>query len=512
MKVWMKLSLVAGLSSACAPVAFDAVPLESSNGPNSLFSNFFKMDVSHVEFEQPTLESNETQLVFQALLANGNHITDLKQADVEILENGRSVPGIQLKANSEKIEQTVDIVFAVDITGSMEPTIESAKMRLINFVNKSRASGHHTRMCLVTFGDYTVKKCDRFYDNDPKDPKTEVQVRELISEISKLRAHVGFNDPGGSDLNENPMRALIDAADSPWADKSQRFVILVTDDGFLYSPGNQGTVGNLAPRFPDVLSAIQRSQMKVFAATPQRAGYNLPFQGNPGIVAASLGEWFNFESLINGTITLDTILNRIIERVQTNYVVQYKIEESMGFDPTVPLANRKIEVKLKDGRVATVVVQSVQSNLPNGRESYKKKFKIGSAKKIHRDSIKVYVDGKRQTEFEISEDGDIELPRAPKAKSKIEAYFTYSELKDTVNLEVIIIRDPEVKSAADLSVLLNGKLASPQDFEVVSTLEGYLSLRLGDSVLENADRYSIRTHGGLDVKVLTDRVRAIGAN
>lgn len=509
MKVWMKLTLVAGLTSACAPVAFDAVPLDSTNGPSSLFSNFFKMDVSHVEFEQPTLESNETQLVFQALLANGNHVTDLKQSDVEILENGRAVPGIQLKANSQKIEQTVDIVFAVDITGSMEPTIESAKMRLINFVNKSRASGHHTRMCLITFGDFTVKKCDRFYDNNPKDPKTEVQVRELISEISKLRALVGFNDPGGSDLNENPMRALIDAADSPWAEKSQRFVILVTDDGFLYSPGNQGTVGNLAPRYPEVLSALQRSQMKVFAATPQRAGYNLPFQGSPGIVEASLGEWFNFSSLISGTITLDTILNRIIERVQTNYVVQYKIEESMGFDPTIPLADRKIEVKLKDGRVASTVIQSVQSNLPNGRENYKKRFKIGSAKKIHRDSLKVYVDGKRQTEFEISEDGDLELPKAPKAKSKIEAYFTYSNLKDAVNLEVILIRDPDVNSAADLAVLLNGKLASPEDIDVVETLEGDLSLRLQGSVLENSDRYAIRDNGGLEVKVLTNRVRAL---
>ena len=123
--------------------------------------------------------------------------------------------------------------------------------------------------------------------------------------------------------------------------------------------------------------------------------------------------------------------------------------------------------------------------------------------------MKVYVDGKRQTEFEISEDGDLELPKAPKAKSKIEAYFTYSNLKDAVNLEVILIRDPDVNSAADLAVLLNGKLASPEDIDVVETLEGDLSLRLQDSVLENSDRYAIRDNGGLEVKVLTNRVRAL---
>lgn len=509
MKVWLKILMLSAATTACAPVAFDAVPQDSNAASNTLFSNFFKMDVSHVEFQQPTLESNETQLVFQALQSNGNHVTDLKVSEVEILENGRAVPGIQLKSNSQKIEQTVDIVFAVDITGSMEPTIESAKMRLINFVNKSRASGHHTRMCLITFGDYTVRKCDRFYDNNPKDPKTEVQVRELISEISKLRAISGFNDPGGSDLNENPMRALIDAADAPWGNMSQRFAILITDDGFLYSPGNRGSVGNLAPRYMEVLDALNRSQIKVFAATPSRAGYNLPFQGNPGIVQASLGEWFNFEGLINGTITLDTILNRIIDRVQTNYLVQYRLEESMGFDPTLPLASRKIEVRLKGGRTANIIVQSVQSNLPNGREGYKKRFKLGASKKIHRESVKVYVDGKRQSEFELSDEGELELPRAPGAKSKIEAVFSYSDLKDSVNLEVIILRNPEIESAADLSVLLNGKLANPQDYEVVSTLEGYLSLQLNESVLSSKDPYGIRDNGGLGVKVYSDRLRAM---
>ena len=78
-----------------------------------------------------------------------------------------------------------------------------------------------------------------------------------------------------------------------------------------------------------------------------------------------------------------------------------------------------------------------------------------------------------------------------------------------MNLEVILIRDPDVNSAADLAVLLNGKLASPEDIDVVETLEGDLSLRLQDSVLENSDRYAIRDNGGLEVKVLTHRVRAL---
>lgn len=503
--------------TACAPVAFDATTLASSDdGQNELYSNYFKLGVSQIEFTQPQLDANDTQVSFQVVLPDGSHITDLKKNDFEILENGRSIPGFQLKSNSKKIEQAVDIVFAVDITGSMEPTIESAKMRLISFVNKSRANGHHTRMCLVTFGDFTVKKCDRFYDNNPNDPKTEAQVKELISEISKLQALRGVNDPGGLDLNENPMRAIIDAAGSPWQEKSERFLIMITDDGFLYSPGNTGDVGQLAPRYTEVMNALQASQMKVFAATPSLAGYNRRFGNSPGIVEASLGEWFNFNGLINGSITLDTILNRIIDRVQTNYLVDYKIDESMGFDPTVPLTDRKIEIKLKDSRTASVLVQTVQSNLPNGRSSYKKNFTItsdsSSGKRIHRKSLKVFVNGARTESFSLREDGSLEFDHAPPAMAKIEAYYQYESIKDSLNISNIFLKGDLISSEADLVITLNSIIVAMEDYSLVKTLEGDYSIRLSESVLSEDDPYRIREFEGLKVRVIQNAVTKLQSN
>ena len=500
---------------ACAPVAFDAATNASfDDGQNDLYSNFFKLGVSQIEFSQPQLEANDTQVSFQVVLPNGSHIADLKKNDFDVLENGRAIPGFQLKSNSKKIEQAVDIVFAVDITGSMEPTIESAKMRLINFVNKSRANGHHTRMCLVTFGDFTVKKCDRFYDNNPKDPKTEPQVKELISEISKLQAIRGINDPGGYDLNENPMRALIDAAGSPWKDKSERFLIMITDDGFLYSPGNSGDVGSLAPRYTEVLNALRTSQMKVFAATPSLSGYNQRFGGSPGIVEASLGEWFNFNGLINGTITLDTILNRIIDRVQTNYLVEYRIDETMGFDPTVPLADRKIEITLKDGRTASVIFQTVQSNLPNGRAAYKKKFKIasgdgsgnGTGKRISKKSVKVLVNGVRSQSFVLNDEGEVEFEQAPPALSKIEAYYQYESIKDSLNISNIFIKGDLVQSEAEILITLNDIPVAKADYSLVKTLEGDYSIRLSEQVMSESDPYRIREFEGLKVRVILNAV------
>ena len=381
-------NLILGLGlvffASCNKTHFQLVDQESQKFQSGdFFESFFKMNNSVASFEQPQLESNETQAAFQVALADGTNVPDLKVTDFTILENGQPISDFKLQSNSTTIKQSVDIIFAVDVTGSMSPTIESAKTRLISFVQKSRLNGTHSRMCLITFGDRTVKNCDRFYDNNPDDPSTIDQVNELISEISKLKALTGSSDPGGSDLNENPMRALIDASKAPWNENSQRFVILITDDGFLYSPGNSGNVGALAPKYNEVSEAIEKSQMKVFAATPSLAGYNKPFKGEPGVVEFSKGEWFNFKDLISGKITLDTILNRILNRVQTTYLLQYTLDENSGsgLDLTLPLKKRKIEILLQNGVHANLNMLSLQSNLPDGRKPYQKKFKLADKNK-----------------------------------------------------------------------------------------------------------------------------------
>ena len=464
------------------------------------FEKTFKIDSSIVSFEQPQLESNETQAAFQVTLADGTNVPDLKVTDFTILENGQPISDFKIQSNSATVKQSVDIVFAVDVTGSMSRTIESAKTRLINFVQKSRLNGTRSRMCLITFGDYTVKNCDRFYDNNPDDPSTISQVNELISEISKLKALTGSSDPGGSDLNENPMRALIDAAKAPWNENSQRFVILITDDGFLYSPGNSGSVGALAPKYNEITEAIDKSQIKVFAATPSLAGYNKPFKGQPGVVDYSKGEWFNFKDLISGKITLDTILNRILIRVQTTYLLQYTLDENSGLDSTLPLKKRKIEVLLQNGIHANLNILSLQSNLPDGRKPYQKKFKLAD-KNIKKESIKVTIDGNRvNSGIQLTADNEIEFEKAPKAKSKIVISFIYSDLKDSLQLSPIVIKQTDFNMDS-VVILLNGIEALKKDIELTQSLEGYLTLQLANSALTEADPYGIRASGGLTVRV-----------
>ena len=488
-----------GLSS-CSKTQFGPVNNGSTSEPFENYTSFFKMNSSTVSYEQPQLDSNQTQVSFQVTLPDGTNLPDLRATDFSVFENGNLIQNHTIRSDSVTTKLPVDIVLAIDVTGSMSPTIESAKIRLINFVRKSRSSGVSTRMCLITFGDRTVKKCDRFFDITSTDTSTSSQVDELISEISKLKALTGVDDPGGSDLNENPMRAFIDASKADWKADAQRFLILITDDGFLYSPGNSGSVGALAPKFSEVQNALTQSQMKVFAATPSLAGYNKTFQGLPGIVQVSNGEWFNFNDIISGIITLDTILDRILNRVQTTYLAEYTLDESSGLDPSLPLKKRKIEIVLGNGLRAIVKVESILSNLPEGRKPQQKKFKL-TDKKLNKNSLKVKINGLPITsDFTLSSENEIEFSKAPIAKSKIEFVFNYQDLKDSLQTKPIIVRELNLDQN-QLRIILNGVAAKEVDLIFARTLEGYLSIQISDHALDELDAYGIRVNEGLNVRV-----------
>jgi hypothetical protein len=181
------------------------------------------------------------------------------------------------------------------------------------------------------------------------------------------------------------------------------------------------------------------------------------------------------------------------------------------------LANRKIEIKLKDGRTASVVVQTLQSNLPNGRAAYKKKFKIygsdSSGKRIHKNSLKVLVNDVRTTSFVLNQEGEVEFDQAPPAMAKIEAYFQYENIKDSLNLSNIIIKGELIENEADIVITLNGTvIAKKEDYSLVKTLEGDYSIRLSESVLSEDDPYRIRELEGLKVRVIQNAVTKLQSN
>jgi len=470
-------------------------------------SEFFGLHKSDIEFEQSKALSNETTVLAQ-VARSGTSLGELKKSDFVLMENGKEVKDFTLSLEDTKSEQVVDIAFVVDVTRSMGPFIEAAKARLTNFVNQSRAKGYHTRMCISTFGDYVVQKCERFYDNDPKDDKTLSQTEELISELAKMHAATGGpndpdplnRDPGNDDVPENPMGALIDVAGAPWRPDAQKFVILVTDAAFLYSPDNQGVIGANAPSMQQVNQAIEASQVVVMAVTPSVPGYNSTFQDQPDIVAKSNGEHFLFRDVINKRVSLDDILDRIMSRVNATYKLTYKVDESTNtnLDPSLRMDQRQITVQFKNPENGTIEDVKASSSFPDGRPRYTTEWTL-SDKAVSSEEIEVTVAGNRAAvgDYQIV-NNVIKFSKVPAASAKIHVKFYYADAFSNLRLKPISLSE-EVKEA-NLKITLNNITARPQDYKIERDLNGNVSITLLPSVAAN-DYYNIKASRGLAFRV-----------
>lgn len=457
-----------------------------------------------MSYNQVNNTRNRTTINFQALDGSGDFINDLTSGKVVLTENGLPISNFTLSSNAQQVKPTTDIVFLIDVTCSMSPTINSAKSAVINFINSSRANGYHTRMCLSTFGDYTVQKCSRFYDNDPANPATETQVSELISAVTRLSAGCGAADPGGSDLAENPLRAIMDAESAPYAQGSQRFGILVTDASFLYAPGKPGSLGASAPVYADTLASIGRSGLNLFVAAPTAPGYNEMFGTQASLVAASNGEYFPYADVVAGRTTMATILNRIILRVQTTYTIEYTVDEIPGLDSSLPLSERTIQIRPSPTAPNGTVIRTigVDSSMPNGAQPLVKKFKV-SDRMISAGSWVVKINGVTVPGGYTITNGELEFALPPVSGAKIEIAYAYANLKDAVQVEPIIIDGREDKS--NITIFLNGIKATNADLRFEKTLDGNWLVTLNDSVFANADPFLIRSKSGLRVRVFRTR-------
>lgn len=495
------------------------------------FEKTYKFSYSENTAEQPRYDVNEISVWFQATGKDGLSVNNLSAPDLRVSENNSPITKFKLDSKEDKFNEVAEIVLLVDITGTMTEWIESAKARLKEFVRNSHQRGFRTRMCISTFGDYTVKPCDRFFEISKDNP---AQVREFLNELSKLAAFKGKGrDPGYPDLDENPMGALIDASKAPWG-TAQRFVILVTDWGFLYSPDNQGTIGDKAPTMKAVREAIDSTNMKVFAVTrtqhdyqPKRGqlpskncedipdrpgwkhcvwdGYNTPFQGEKSIIAskdgndANGGEWFDFDKFRTREITLDDVLNRIMIRVNTTYKLTYVVEDN-GLDPSLPVNQRKVNIEITGGRGETKIHPDVQSSMPNGRPQYQKVFKVSDSN-VQQGKIKVFVDGQElnPAEYTVNK-GEVHLKSVPKPGAKLRFVFYYEDVAKNFRIEPLLFAGR--LHARNTKVTLNGKPARAEDLVFTPDLEGNTSLTLGANVLSANDPYDIRKNEGLKIRVV----------
>jgi hypothetical protein len=476
------------------PGPIQGLPPEPGDLVHQSINESFPYQWTRDQFQQGMFDENNLTVVFRALDANGKTVKDLKTQDVEVKENGSGVSKFTLSSDSMNNGQKVDIVFALDITGSMDAEINSVKQNVSKFVRDLTAKNVKSSVCLLTFKDKIEKKCDKFVIDDPTTTTNE-NLNGFLDELSRVKVS------GGGNRNENSMGAIVSAAnDSAWNMDTQRMIIMITDAGFWILPKDNGeSEARWAPEYPDVLDSITNSQAQVFVVGPDEKGYNKDYDSYPSVTKHGNGSWFDIEKLRKGRITMDDIFNYINDQVTTNYTLKYGSIDN-GLDPRLPLGQRRLMIMAKGGLgVQKIDLRSATSNMPNGHPELKKNFVLNKTSSINEDTLSVYVNGNRINSGYSLVSGELVFDSAPDQGALVEAEYELGSLIDNVRQHPLILAGKGRLVSA--TVKLNGLNVGVHDYQITQSHDGTHHLQLRDSVFSDDDPYDIRAIGKLLVSV-----------
>lgn len=463
--------------------------LLSSRGANT-----FQYKQMTSTFTQERFDNNHTSLDFKILDDEGFDINSLTKNHFRIYENGVQIRSYRLIENSRKVSKDLDIVFALDVTGSMQNTIDKVKDSISNFVTKLERRNYTANLCVLTFKDYTTKFCNRWVRDNPSTPQNE-NLGAFIAELNKLKAD------GGDKPKENSLGALKDAATkTPWHSNTQRIVIMFTDIGFWVQPIDRTEKEAYhAPTYPEALNALVNSSVTTFVISPRWHGYSGDYFRNPSVVNATGGLFFNFKKLKKGEITIDGIFNQISNRFSSVYSIDYLSEENPGLNPNLPLHQREILVEVD----SVVYFQDIEyltkrSNMENGKPSYESEWPLTNDKPIHKSRVHVEINSRPIRDGYTIRNGNIMFDTPPPPGSQIKVTYEYSRLRDNMDRVSSIRIAPYVET---LTVYLNNKEANSSHYEVIEETDDYWLLKLKNSVFTDSDPFNIRGFRKLDVKV-----------
>ena len=156
----------------------------------------------------------EITLYLNVADSSGRQITNLKQEDFFVSEDGQSVAITSFAGLSEN--RPVDIVFVFDTTASMSEEIAGVVRTSLAFADELERKGRDYRLGLVTFSDVVLQV------NRPDHSLTD-RASEFKEWASKLVADGGDGEP------ENDYAAIRRALEMNFRPQAQIVLILITD-------------------------------------------------------------------------------------------------------------------------------------------------------------------------------------------------------------------------------------------------------------------------------------------
>lgn len=179
----------------------------------------------------------------------GSKITTLSPENIFLYENSLRITNFTFGKDTTGGASQADILFVLDVTGSMGNEISSVKNNIIEFADSLSASGIDYQLGLVTFLDAVESKY----------PFTK-DVQAFQQQVGSQFAH------GGGDMPENSLQALLDASAFNFRTDSKRVIVWITDASFhekdTYTPLSRQTVLDSLLKKGIVVNAIGSNYYK----------------------------------------------------------------------------------------------------------------------------------------------------------------------------------------------------------------------------------------------------------
>jgi Mg-chelatase subunit ChlD len=227
---------------------------------------------------------------------DSSFLLNLSKTNVFVYENGVSPDNISLGKDTTKGNSAVDIVFVLDVTGSMGGEIAGVQANIVQFANALSKKGIDFRLGMVTFLDY-VENVYAFTNN----------VQTFQGYVLAQSAH------GGDDSPENSLKALDTASHMPFRPNAKIKFIWITDAP--YHTQGDGTAFTTLTAAP-VLKRLLSKGITVFSIGPveYQTQWYMPLYDPTG------GRFYD----INGNFQ-DILMDIADMNSSKNYLVSYTL-------------------------------------------------------------------------------------------------------------------------------------------------------------------------------------------
>jgi hypothetical protein len=195
----------------------------------------------------------------------GKLIPDLKKENIKVIETREErCLEVQPDFNLQGVSK-VDMVFFIDVTGSMGGALDICKQNIEAFCDLLQAENLNFRLAGYSFEDIVPYK-DKFqFTTEFTD---QGSAREMVKEFKEWLA--SLKAEGGGDGNENCLDPIIDASDGGLAYRTDatRIGILITDTS-AHVAGDGGDSHTTAT-FEKTRAKMKSMGIKLYYASPQK--------------------------------------------------------------------------------------------------------------------------------------------------------------------------------------------------------------------------------------------------